>query len=417
MGSMAGILLAIAVLFIGWIISSGIKKFILKLLERTKIEEVCAGSKWVFQVGSISSLFSIMAFWISFILFINIAIGIPSELEHIAIKSSLFIPRILLAFILVMVSLVLSDLLIYKIKRKSKLTASRWDILYLAIRCFILLIFLQLSLKILSIDVLEVYLTPVRAYMAKIILASSLILISIGISYLSSRFIIKVLESSGFYSSIEEFESVVIRRKGMIKRIITYLIYIAIIIFFLQLSLNLLNIQILIDYLDIIIKWIPDVITSVLIILVSWWSASWIASKFEGAVKKLDMPFMDVASLGIKGFITFVGITIAIEQLGISVTGLYVVLIAIVVALAITISIVFGFGFKDIGANFAYGLLLKRTAEVGDTIVLENIEGKIESISGLTTTIITKHGKVVLSNKSIADANIIKKRVSGNNNK
>ena len=158
-------------------------------------------------------------------------------------------------------------------------------------------------------------------------------------------------------------------------------------------------------------------ITSVLIILVSWWFASWIARKFEGAVKKLDMPFTDAASLGIRGFITFVGITIAIEQLGISVTGLYVVLIAIVVALAITISIVFGFGFKDIGANFAYGLLLKRTAEVGDTIVLENIEGKIESISGLTTTIITKQGKVVLSNKSIADANIIKKRVGGNSNK
>ena len=230
----AGILLALVVLFIGWIISSGIKKFILKLLERTKIEEMCAGSKWIFQVESVSSLFSTMAFWISFILFIKIAIGIPSELGYIAIRYSLFIPRILLAFILVMVSLVLSDLLIYRIKRKGKLTASERDILYLAIRYFSLLIFLRISLEILSIDVLEFYLTPVLAYMNRIILASSLILISIGIAYLSSRFIIRVLESSGFYSNIEEFESVVIRRKGVIKRIITSLIYISIIISFLQ---------------------------------------------------------------------------------------------------------------------------------------------------------------------------------------
>lgn len=100
-----------------------------------------------------------------------------------------------------------------------------------------------------------------------------------------------------------------------------------------------------------------------------------------------------VAASFVEYFIYFIAIIMALNQLGIATTILYMIAGAIIIIAILSIFL----GIKDFIPNFLAGLLIhrKKFIRVGDTIKVKGVKGKIIHINLVETRIKTKSGDII----------------------
>ena len=92
-------------------------------------------------------------------------------------------------------------------------------------------------------------------------------------------------------------------------------------------------------------------------------------------------------------FIYFIAIIMALNQLGLTTTILYIISIAIIALIVLSVFL----GIKDFFPNMIAGFFIysKRFVERGDVIEVKGITGKVERISLVETTLKTKNGDLI----------------------
>lgn len=101
----------------------------------------------------------------------------------------------------------------------------------------------------------------------------------------------------------------------------------------------------------------------------------------------------DVFSTIIKYIIYFLTVVMALNQLGITTTVLYLISAGLIVILIISLFL----GIKDFVPNVLAGLFIhqKRIIHVGDTIKVDSIKGRIVHMNLVETRIKTKEGDLI----------------------
>ena len=108
------------------------------------------------------------------------------------------------------------------------------------------------------------------------------------------------------------------------------------------------------------------------------------------------------ATLIIKYLVTIVGLTLALNSIGIGWSKFQWLMAALTVGL--------GFGLQDIVANFASGLIIlfERPINIGDTVTVNGISGQVSKMQIRATTITDWDQKdVIIPNKAFLTSNII----------
>lgn len=101
----------------------------------------------------------------------------------------------------------------------------------------------------------------------------------------------------------------------------------------------------------------------------------------------------------------FVSIT-ALNQAGIDTEIVTSNLTMILAAFLLAFALAFGFGAQKIVGDLLRTFYTRKTYEIGQKIEFNNIKGNVESIDGITVTIKTKEGKLIVPIKDIAESQV-----------
>jgi len=150
---------------------------------------------------------------------------------------------------------------------------------------------------------------------------------------------------------------------------------------------------------------VPKIILAILLIVVGFLLANVISRLFKKTIllKTQDPLMINFLSKTVK-----LGVLISVIMLALNVAGLGGVAAGMLTAAGAS-AVIIGFAFKDVGENFISGIILSfnRPFDVNDTVMVDNIFGKIKSLEFRYTKLKTFDGRDVY----IPNSDIIKKAV------
>ncbi len=431
------LILTIILLIIGYIIAKIAAWTFHKVLNKAGFDRamervgVAAQLKTI-GIESVSKFLGIFVFWFIFIIVLQIAIaglGVPS-VTNILAPIILFIPRILIAALVILIGLYLANVVANRIMDRFEETAvgkqlkdidektkkagiSMVQVVSIFIKVFILLFFVQVALEIVNIGVLAEVITPIMIILPLVLVALLIVLVGILVSEFVIKTVLKLAKEFELEKLIKPVEET-IGREGVIMRIFTFVLRVFVMLIFIQLSIGVLNstgaFNALAELINTAILWIPNVIAALFIVLIGFWFGGWVGDKILASGKEMDIPYPETVAIAVKYLIIYVACVIAIAQIGIEVYILYIVTAIILGAVFLAIAIGFGLGSRHLFANVGGHLQSSEVLGVGNRITIDDkYTGKVSEIGRYTTTIIADNGdKIVLPNSKLTEAVIVK---------
>lgn len=169
-------------------------------------------------------------------------------------------------------------------------------------------------------------------------------------------------------------------------------------------SLQLME-ESIIAYWHSFIASVPKIILAILMIVIGFLLANLISRFFKKTIllKTQDPLMINFLSKTVK-----LGVIILVIMMALKVAGLGGVATGMLTAAGAS-AVIIGFAFKDVGENFISGIILSfnRPFDVDDTVMVDNIFGKIKSLEFRYTKLKTFDGRDVY----IPNSDIIKKAV------
>ncbi len=434
------LILTIGLLIIGYILAKIASWAFCKVLNKigfdNAMEKVGVGAQLrSIGIESVSKFLGIFVFWFIFVIVLQIAIaglGVPSVTDILA-PIILFIPRILVAALVVLFGLYLANVIANRLmerfqetqvgkqlvdidEKTKKSGISMVQVVSLFIKVFILLFFVQVALEIVNIGVLAEIITPIMILLPLILVALFIVLVGILVSEFVIKTVLKLAKEFNFEDLIKPVEKT-IGREGVIIRVFTFVLRVFVMLIFIQIAIGVLNatgaFNVLAELINTAILWIPNVIAALIIVLIGFWFAGWVNERMLESGKEIDIPYPEIMAAAVKYLIIYVAIVIAIAQIGIQVEMLYIVTAIVLGGVFIGIGAGFAIGTKDIFANIGGHLQSKKVLAVGNRVKIDDrYVGKVEVVGRFTTTLVADNGdKIVLPNSVLTKAVIVESSV------
>ena len=416
-------------LLIGYIVAYVVKRLLFKGLTAIKFDDLCSKvnlQQTLNRIGikSAASLSSNYVFWAIFISSLYIAFGFITapEANRVLSRVALVLVDIVAAAGIMLIGIALMEVLITVFKRLfavwnleqvfapvdraiERAGLKTFDILYITVRAFVVLLFLEFALWVFRADFLMPYVTPVLVFIPRVIMAMLVVIAGVAVAEFAVRIIFGILDAIGVISIIEPLERTM-KAKGLIITALRWILRISIFLLFLQLAFSIVDLPT--APVMVLLSYLPEALIAIVVLIIAWWLSSRLGNAFERLALERDLPFVDLFTMAIKFIVIYVGIIIALDELGLEIQALYILLAFMAGAFCVGFAGVFIFGFKDVGADLASSMQLKRNGEIGDTIIFGERIGRIAEITNLSTTIETDEGRMIVPNTRLRDAIIIK---------
>ncbi len=437
-GTIPKIILAIGLLIIGYFISKGASWVFCKALKKAGFDKAMekvgvAAQLRSIGIESVTKFLGIFVFWFIFVIVLQIVIanlGVPSVVDILA-PIILFIPRILIAAIVVLIGLYIANVIANRLldrfqetqvgkqlmdidKRTKKAGISMIQVVSMFIKVFILLFFVQVALEIVNIGVLAEIITPIMIILPLVLVALFIVLVGILVAEFVVKTVLRLSKDFEIEKLIKPVEET-IGREGVIIRAFTFVIRVLVLLIFIQVAIGVLNatgaFDALADLINTAILWIPSIIAALIIVLLGFWFAGWVNEKMLVSGKEIELPYPEVMAAAVKYMIIYIAIVIAIAQIGIEVQMLYIITAIILGAVFIGVGAGFAVGSKDLFANIGGHLQSNKVLTVGNKVIIdEKYAGKVSKVDRFTTTIIAANGdKIVIPNSKLTKAVVVEK--------
>jgi small-conductance mechanosensitive channel len=402
-------LLVVIGLYVGTLVANLVEKVLDKSgLKKTvsPIDKELAGTGY----SLFSTLALIIKIWIVLI-FVQTAIGILAiqALTDFISPIILFFPRIIVAYFVVLVGLVIANYITNMIKNWLKTTPlgkqfskadkkaekggfSILNIALLFVKAWILLIFIQIALDIVAIDILTTFINPIILYFPRLLVAVALVIIGLIVVDIILKIIHKLFDELEVNKFIEPVDAM-INRPGLMMRFIDFLITALILLIFIDMAVAVLDIAQINALVNTVILYLPNLFAAAFIIIFGLWFAGWLSDKVQSMSQENELPFPSLIATGVKFIVIFIVITIALAQVRIEVPILYIAFAIVLGAVMIGAGAGFAYGMKDISANMAGFIQVNEIVSPGDTISVGEYDGTVEKVTRYTTILKDKNGK------------------------
>jgi hypothetical protein len=158
-----------------------------------------------------------------------------------------------------------------------------------------------------------------------------------------------------------------------------------------------------------LLRYLPKLFSAIALFMVGLYIANFIKNAIRGLFESLDLHGDRIIS-SLVFYVIIVTITItALNQAGIDTNIITNNLTIILGAFLLTLAIGFGFGSREIIKSLLYSFYSKKNFEVGETISIDGITGKIISIDNICISINTNEDIVVIPIKDLVDTRVTKK--------
>ncbi len=412
----------IIVILIGYLVSKFAGFITSNVLKKAGFEKAMRKiglTKQIRKLGmkNVSSFIGMLVFWFIFVIFIQIALDFAGirTLTAILTPIVLFIPRVIIAVIVLLVGFYVAEIVIrilkeflrktplskelFKIDKKTKKSGfSIMDLIYMFVKVFILLIFINIALSIIAINVLTTFINPILLVIPLLILALAVIVVGLIVSEYVVSFIMKMLKEMEVNKIIEPIEDM-IEKKGFILKSLSFILKLFIMLIFVQIAIGILNthgmFNMLADLVNTVILWLPNLIVAFFIGMIGFWVASWAHDKVMDWGKEMEIPLNSLVAKATKILVIYIAVVMALAQLGIEVPILYIVFAIAVGAVFLGLGVGFAYGSKDMFLNLMGSVQSSQTLKVGTRVRIDTYEGTIADIGRYNVTIKTDTGQRV----------------------
>ncbi|HRO73556.1 MAG TPA: mechanosensitive ion channel, partial [Saprospiraceae bacterium] len=234
----------------------------------------------------------------------------------------------------------------------------------------------------------------------KLILAFIILITGIVISGLSSKLVEKTLNRFNLERYTDKLNQIDFIYKNNIRiriekiagKTVKYLILLV----FIMTAVGVLDMPVLAELIQDIIKWIPNLIAAFIMLTGGLLLAVSLQNVVTSACKSLGMPSANIIGSLLFYFILINVIIVALAQAQINTTFFAQNISIIIAGVVLAFSIGYGFASKDLVASFLASYYTKDKLKVGDKVRLNGVEGIIKEVDKSSVTLRTDEKEIII---------------------
>lgn len=166
---------------------------------------------------------------------------------------------------------------------------------------------------------------------------------------------------------------------------------------------DILDIRIVTEWLDSLLRYSPNVLAAILIIFIALILGRMLADILSNLGSSFGLTYGKTLGKIVQYLILVTAIIIAIDQIGIEVAFLIHLIDIVLAALLFGAALAFGLGARSSVSNILASFYIRKMYEEGDRIRIDETEGQIIKIDATMVVLTTESGRVVIPAKDFND--------------
>jgi small-conductance mechanosensitive channel len=154
--------------------------------------------------------------------------------------------------------------------------------------------------------------------------------------------------------------------------------------------------------------YVPKVFGAALILLAGVLAAQLLSGLVRGAAEGVGLEYANGLGRIAQWLIIVISLSVAIGQLEVKTELLNNVIAIVLISVGAAVALALGLGSRQIAGQILAGIYVRELYEVGQQIQVGEVEGQIEEIGTVKTTVLTEAGELV----SLANRVLLEQRVS-----
>jgi len=169
--------------------------------------------------------------------------------------------------------------------------------------------------------------------------------------------------------------------------------YWAVILLFLTAATQVLGMGVFSDWLSGIMKYLPAVIAGILILLAGFVFSLMVKDLVTAAATAAHIAYADLLGQTVQILIFSTAVVVGIDQMGINITFLIVIVAIILGMIFGGLALAFGLGAKNVVDNVLAAHYVRQTYQIGDTVEFDNIKGRIVQVTNVGIVVAHDQGQ------------------------
>ena len=190
-------------------------------------------------------------------------------------------------------------------------------------------------------------------------------------------------------------------------KLLSNLIYWIIIIFFLTAATEILGLPIITNWLGGLVNYLPNLILAALLIFTGVIGGRLLRDMIHTATTKAGATYGEVIGQFAYYVILSIAILLAITQIGVDIAILSGIIYIVLAAILFGAALAFGFGAKTSISNILACYYLQARYQIGETIKIDNIEGRIIEFTSTSLILESDEGQITIPAKKFNEENSI----------
>lgn len=193
-----------------------------------------------------------------------------------------------------------------------------------------------------------------------------------------------------------------------VSTLIGKIVYWFVLLIFLVSAAESLGLQRVSATLDVLALYLPKVFGAALVLLAGVLLAQLVSSLVRGAAEGVGLDYAHGLGRVAQGLVIIISISVAIGQLEVKTDLLNNVIAIVLISVGLAVALALGLGSRDIASQILAGIYVRELYQVGQQVQVGDVEGQIEEIGTVKTTLLTDSGELV----SVANRVMLEQRVN-----
>lgn len=160
--------------------------------------------------------------------------------------------------------------------------------------------------------------------------------------------------------------------------------------------------------LDVLALYLPKVLGAAVVMVAGVLLAQLVSGVVRGAAEGVGLEYGAGLARIAQGLVIIISLSVAIGQLEIKTDLLNNVIAIVLISVGLAVALALGLGSRDLASQILAGIYVRDLYEVGQVVEIDGIQGEIEEIGTVKTTLVTDDGQLI----SVANRVLLEKRVS-----
>ncbi|MBA1196125.1 mechanosensitive ion channel [Pseudomonas sp. S07E 245] len=192
-----------------------------------------------------------------------------------------------------------------------------------------------------------------------------------------------------------------------ISTLIGKIVYWFVLLIFLVSAAESLGLERVSATLDMLALYLPKVFGAALVLLAGVMLAQLVNGLVRGAAEGIGLEYAAGVGRIAQGLVIIIAISVAISQLEVKTDLLNHVIVIGLITVGLAIALAMGLGSREIAGQILAGIYVRELYQVGQQVRIGEVEGQIEEIGTVKTTVLTDEGELV----SLANRSLLEQRV------